>query len=70
MKTVLVADEERDTMQMQLNELYLELPELPFKLKIVTNVDDAIHEFSRIPYELILSCEFLPDPMAGMLAHV
>ena len=66
MKRLLIADEEKDTIEATFNAVYLDIDELPFEFQVTTTVDEAIQELRRFPYELVLSSEFLPDPEAGM----
>ena len=67
MRTVLIADEERDFVKSVVNRAYLEiLPNLPLSMHIVTTIDAALEELKRSVYPLVLTSEFLPDPVEGM----
>jgi len=67
MKKLLIADEDKSMIEGDVNRVYLDIDEPPFEFQIATTVDEAIRELRRFPYELVLSSEFLPDAVPGML---
>jgi len=67
MKRLLIADEDQRGIEGDVNRVYLDIDELPFEFQVTTTVDEAIQELRRFPYELVLSSEFLPDAVPGML---
>jgi len=66
MNKLLIVDEETTIIQGCVNTAYLDDDDVPLEFQIVTTVDEAIQELRRLPYGLVLSSEFLPDPKAGM----
>jgi len=67
MKKLLIADEDQDTIEAYVNRVYMDIDEPPLEFQITTTVDEAIQELGRFPYELVLSSEFLPEAVPGML---
>ncbi|HUW30813.1 MAG TPA: hypothetical protein VM223_04320 [Planctomycetota bacterium] len=67
MKKLLIVDEDQSIIEGDVNRVYLDIDEPPFEFQITTAVDEAIRELRRFPYELVLSSEFLPDAVPGML---
>jgi len=67
MKRLLIADEDKDSIEPYVNRVYMDIDEIPFEFQITTAVDEAIQELRRFPHELVLSSEFLPDAVPGML---
>ncbi|HUW32097.1 MAG TPA: hypothetical protein VM223_10830 [Planctomycetota bacterium] len=67
MRRLLIADEERDFVQSVVNRAYMDVsPNLPLSMHIVTTVDAAVEELRRSVYPLVLTSEFIPDPVEGM----
>jgi len=67
MKELLIADEEQDFVESVVNRAYLDtLPNLPFAMHLVTTIDAALEELKKSVYPLVLTSEFIPDPLEGM----